>query len=215
MAAANALKESSDGREMLERNTPSAEHRASSASDTGALPLRPLATMDSPRALMAGDRKCSSDVPTRDGRTPTQAPHMRESDVEKVDMCASSLAGMKFRAHSETTSHSGQLRGRETVKLGLGEDAREDAAEVLRLLHPGLGRPLAALGCVLRDDSGRRKMRSAGYPGHRRFLARHCEQLGRFPSHCGAISPGPPGIVIFRGVHYLRLVSASGRTGIP
>ncbi|MBE3049918.1 hypothetical protein IMZ48_46955 [Candidatus Bathyarchaeota archaeon] len=94
IAAAKALKERSDARGMDDRSTRMAEHRASNASETGALPF-PLATIDNPRALMAGERKCSSDVPIRDGRTPTQAPHMRERDGdEMLDMKESSLAGM-------------------------------------------------------------------------------------------------------------------------
>lgn len=81
IAAASELKDRSDTCEMVVCSTRSATHLASSASEIGARPSWPLATMDSARALIAGERTCSSGVPRRDGRTPTQAPHMRESEV--------------------------------------------------------------------------------------------------------------------------------------
>ena len=88
---------------------------------------------------------------------------------------------MKFRAHSETTSHTGQLRGRRTVTSGPVGEAGADLWRLLGLAFLCLS--LAGLRWTSVVDAGRRKMRSLGYPGQVRLLARHWEQLGRFPSH--------------------------------
>ncbi|KAH7459477.1 hypothetical protein FOMA001_g19989 [Fusarium oxysporum f. sp. matthiolae] len=81
--------------------------------------------METPRALIAGARRLLFAVfPRSDGSTSIHAPHMRESDATgKMDKWESSLAGMKFWAHNDTISQSGQLNGRPTVGVGLVLDA--------------------------------------------------------------------------------------------
>lgn len=161
IAAARELNAPSGARAIPLRNTLSASPLASKASDTGASPSCPLATIDRPRALMAGERRCSSGVPRREGRTPTQAPHIREREGEaRLATEGSSLAGMKFRAQRERTSRVGQLRGRVRMFSGL-EGAAAERRRAGDLDWAFLW-PFAVFGWRVAADSGLMKIRSAG-----------------------------------------------------
>ena len=161
IAAAKPLNERPSAQEIAPRSTRSAEPRASNASETGALPPRPLATIVIASALTAGARKPSSDVPSSEGRTPTQAPQMRGSGGDgAADRQGSSLAGMKFSAQSETTSLTGQLSGRQTVAWRPGDGVRGVAGGLIAFDRAALGR--AVLGGVAGEEAWGRKIRSAG-----------------------------------------------------
>ena len=170
--AAIALKDASSSRLTAPRRVFMAADRASNAVEIGAGPWLPLERIEVPKALMAGERNQSCDVPSSDGRTSIHAQHIEERDVVgELEKWQSSLAGTKFWTHNETTSRRVQLSKRVTVVGGTG--LLRDAAWLPPPRSAVEDGCLLVLGLRRTENRGGRKIQSAGYPGHWRPLTRH------------------------------------------